>query len=231
MLGARKKKPVSNRLFARVVGGALLGWLSGWGCFRLVELAAAGIGHLNHGPADFKCFKVATALRAHDAFALNGRSQQGLVASPDAGGPCSSIAKLGRTGCTGRVASSALGFEHLFTGLELAIGVSYFYCANFLDPRCSRLFHVDSAGRGLFVRSDKVDQADDGENGDHKREENGQQQLLWVFDGTGVVLIVCIDLAGVAHGVLKKICCPESTHDYSRHPSESTYNLKRELRL
>jgi hypothetical protein len=38
-------------------------------------------------------------------------------------------------------------------------------------------------------------------------------------------------LAGVAHGVLKKICCPESAHDYSRRPSESTYNPTHKLRL
>jgi hypothetical protein len=129
------------------------------------------------------------------------------------------------------VASTALGLKHLFAGLQLAINITYFYDANFLDPRRSGLFHIDSAGRRLFVRSDKVDQADDGENGDHKREKNGQQQLLWVFDGTGVVLLARIGLAGVAHGVLKKICCPESACDYSRHPSESTYNPALKLRL
>jgi hypothetical protein len=46
-----------------------------------------------------------------------------------------------------------------------------------------------------------------------------------------VVFFVRIGLAGVAHGVLKKIRYPESACDYSRHPPETTYNPGLELRL
>ena len=88
-------------------------------------------------------------------------------------------------------------------GLEGAVGVAHFNGADLLDALGDRLLQVDGTRHRLVVGSHKVDQANDDEHRGHEREENGQQELLGVLDGTGVVFFVRRGLAVVAHGVLK----------------------------
>jgi hypothetical protein len=63
--------------------------------FGLAELGASCVGHIGDTTANLEVSKIATALRAHIAFAFEGRGQQSIKAFANAGAPSTSIAKFG----------------------------------------------------------------------------------------------------------------------------------------
>lgn len=89
--GLRHKNRAHEPVFERRNAYLLSGFLGS------VNLHQLGVGHINHGTTDFKVFKVATTLRAHGAFAFEGRCQQCqqcVVAFADTSAPSACIAKL-----------------------------------------------------------------------------------------------------------------------------------------
>jgi hypothetical protein len=108
---------------------------------------------------------------------------EGVEAGLDAWGPGARVAELRRTGGARAVAAYALAFIDFFAGFEGAVGIADFNHADFLDALRHGFCVFVCAGRRLVGRSDVINQADDGENGDDKREKTAASSCWGVLIG------------------------------------------------
>jgi hypothetical protein len=122
---------------------------------------------------------------------------QRLEAGLDTRRPGRCVAQLGRAGRAGRVAGGALALVDLFAGTQGAVGVTHFHGADLLDALGDGQLGVAGAGGGLVASGHVEHQSDDGEDREHKRKDDGDQELLGVRDRPGVRFFV-----GDAHEIL-----------------------------
>ncbi|MNL58356.1 hypothetical protein D3C87_1819840 [compost metagenome] len=69
----------------------------------------------------------------------------------------------------------ALAFVNGFAGGERAVGIADFDHADLLNALCQGLLRVGVAGSGLVGRRDIQDQANDGDDRNHKRRKYRDQ--------------------------------------------------------
>jgi hypothetical protein len=152
---------------------------SGW----LGELAAGGCRHVDHGLADFDVFKVAAALCAHRALALQGRVPEGVKARLDAWSPGAGITELGRASRTGAMAGDALCLVDFFARLEGAVRITDFNHADFLDPLSHRFCAFVRAGCRLVGRSNVINQPMMAKTGTTKEKKTAASSCWGVLIG------------------------------------------------
>ena len=116
----------------------------------------------------------------------------------DARAPGCCILEFGCAGYAGFMAGRALRLEDFRATAQGAVGITNFHRTHFLQTHGLGHFGIGrTCARGVG-RSHELDQTDDDEDGNHKREEDGKQQLLGFFNGACMGFFVVL----LAHEVL-----------------------------
>ena len=123
---------------------------------------------------------------------------QRVKALLDARAPGSCILEFGCTRSACGVAGRALGFVNLFTAAQRTVGIADFHGADFLQAHGLGHFCIGRACAHRVGSGHELHQANDDEDWNDKREEDGKQQMLGVFDGAGMGFFVVL----LAHEVL-----------------------------
>ena len=163
--------------------------------FRLLELGARLVGHIDHGAGDFDVVEIGiAALGRHGADALHGVLDEGVVALGDAGAPGTCVASLRCTCCARAMAGDTGGVIHGLARLQHLGRVHVLERKPFLGHRAHArrdglrtLAFGPGATQGLVGGKDH--QQDDADDDDQEKTSHCDDQLLGGPD-KGLVFVV-----------------------------------------
>ena len=156
------------------------------GRLRFWELTACRVGHESDCARNFYIIELTTTLRCHGSFACQCGVHQCFKTLAQTWPPLGSITNLGCAGYACGMAGRTLGLVDGFATLQRAVGVANFNGAYFLNAlglrECLHASAFTRFGRGAY----KLHQTNDEDHRQHKGECHCDQQLLGIFNGTGV---------------------------------------------